>query len=131
MIYLLTDNILVASKILAGLRTCNAEARAFTRDGQLYDAMETAQPHAVLVSLNARAFDPVEVVRRVKESSEAVTVVFGGHADADARALGEAARADAIVTNSAVILNTCRTLRDAGVPLPDAPGACPPGGADA
>ena len=116
MILLLTDNILFASKIAANLQAAGVALKAVTSPQQLDGAPGEARPDAVLVNLNARGYDPVEVIGRLKAADPPHTVIaFCGHADKVTHERGLASGADRVVANSAITMNAAQVLRDTGV----------------
>ena len=114
MLYLITDNILFSSKILANLKANGIEAAAFTAPEALNQAITHQSASAVLVNLNARTYEAIALVKELKAGGQTV-VAFCGHADAETRTAGIAAGADKVLANSAITMNAVGALKDAGL----------------
>ncbi|HEY3413321.1 MAG TPA: hypothetical protein VGM51_09740 [Armatimonadota bacterium] len=114
MIYLITDNILFSSKIMANLNANALEVMSFAAPAPLRAAIAEKQPVCVLVNLNARTYDAIELVKELKAAGHTV-VAFCGHSDTTTREAGVAAGADKVIANSAITMNAAGALKDAGV----------------
>ena len=114
MLYLITDNILFSSKILANLKANDIETASFTAPALLRAAITKQSPVCVLANLNARTYDAIALVKELKADGLAV-VAFCGHADVATREAGIAAGADKVIANSAITMNAAGALKDAGV----------------
>lgn len=114
MIYLITDNILFSSKILANLKANDIDARGLSTPAALREAIAQQSATCVLANLNARTYDAVELVKKLKAAGQTV-VAFCGHADVATREAGIAAGADRVIANSAITMNAGGALKDAGL----------------
>jgi DNA-binding response OmpR family regulator len=113
MIYLITDNILFSSKIMANLKVNGVEASLFSTPATLNAAIDEDRPSVILANLNARTYDAIALVRALKAEGHTV-IAFCGHADAATREAGFAAGADRVIANSAITMNASGALKDAG-----------------
>jgi DNA-binding response OmpR family regulator len=118
MIYLITDNILFSSKILANLKAHGLGAVSFAAPGPLREAINREAPVCILANLNARTYDAIALVRELKADGHTV-IGFCGHADTATREAGVAAGADRVIANSAITMNAAGALKDAGIPIGD------------
>lgn len=116
MIYLITDNILFSSKILANLKANDIEARGVSTPASLREAIAQEPATCVLANLNARTYDAIDLVQKLKADGHTV-VAFCGHADVATREAGIAAGADRVIANSAITMNAAGALKEAGVKL--------------
>jgi DNA-binding NtrC family response regulator len=114
MIYLITDNILFSSKILANLKANDVEARGLSSPAALREAIAQQPPACVLANLNARTYDAVDLVKKVTGEGQTV-IAFCGHADIATREAGIAAGAARVIANSAITMNAAGALKDAGI----------------
>lgn len=116
MLYLITDNILFSSKILANLKANGIQAALFSSPEPLREAIARQAPACVLANLNARTYNAMDLVRELKAAGHTV-VAFCGHADTATREAGIGAGADRVIANSAITMNAAGALKDAGIPI--------------
>jgi len=114
MLFLITDNILFSSKILANLKANGIAANSFASPGSLREAIDRESPTCVLANLNARTYDSIALVRELKAAGHTV-IGFCGHADTATREAGIAAGVDRVLANSAITMNATGALKDAGL----------------
>lgn len=113
-IYLLTDNIFFSSKIAQNLKASGIDAKTFGNPDALKQAQATEPAETVLVNLNARGYDPVEMIQALKRDDHPPTVIaFCGHSDTETLEKGKQSGADKVVANSAITMNAAGVLKEA------------------
>jgi CheY-like chemotaxis protein len=115
----LPADLMFASRIRAAATSLGIEVGVLARPAALLDAARENPPRLVLVDLDARGWDPANVVRDLKQderTSSATVVAFVSHVRQDAIEAARAAGADRVLARSAFIRDLPAILSAGGHP---------------
>lgn len=111
---LVADDLMFPSRVREALRPLEGTVKvAATETAALDAARSEPAPDAVLVNLTARRYDPLAVIRTLKddERTRALPLLaFAGHVEAEKHKAARAAGADLVAANSSVALHLPKLL---------------------
>lgn len=111
---LVADDLMFPSRVREALRPLEGTVKvAATETAALDAARSEPAPDAVLVNLTARRYDPLAVIRALKddERTRALPLLaFAGHVEAEKHEAARAAGADLVAANSSVALHLPKLL---------------------
>jgi CheY-like chemotaxis protein len=99
-------DLLFASRIRAVAAEAGVDAVLVRSPDALLASAQTHPPRRILIDLDARAFDPAELIRRLKEDERTrpiEVIAFVSHVREDAIAAARQAGADRVLARSAFV----------------------------
>lgn len=102
----LVNDLIFASRVASAAKVAGRNAATYQRSSELLERVDPERTRLVLVDLDARGGDPVELIGRLKADADArrVSVVaFGSHVDTAALQAARDAGADRVLARSAFV----------------------------
>jgi len=109
-----SDDLMLPSRIREAAKPLGYDVQTAATETEAWEAVRRVPaPHAVLIGLTARRFDPLAFIRALKADSQTQSLfvlAFAGHVETEKHQAAREAGADLVVANSSVALHLPQLL---------------------